>query len=60
MSFDFEVIYSERNSFNSLSINHIKKISDDSIGEIPNDYVDFVYIDGLHTYEQVKTEIDKL
>jgi hypothetical protein len=45
------------NTENYKNINHIKKTSDDSISEIPNDYVDFVYIDGLHTYEQVKTDI---
>ncbi len=37
-------------------INLIKKKSEDALSDIP-DNVDFVYIDGLHTYEQVYWEI---
>ena len=39
------------------NISHIKKISDEAKYEIENDFYDFVYIDGLHTYEQVKKDI---
>lgn len=39
------------------NIQHIRKISDDAILEIKEHKVDFVYIDGLHTYEQVKKDI---
>jgi len=39
------------------NIVHIRKTSDEAVFEIPNDFVDFVYIDGLHTYEQVKKDI---
>lgn len=35
----------------------IYKTSDDAIDEIPNN-LDFVYIDGNHSYEQVKRDID--
>ena len=42
---------------NYKNISHIKKTSDEAVSEIPNDFVDFVYIDGLHTYEQVKKDI---
>lgn len=38
------------------NIKHIRKTSDDAHINIYNTY-DFVYIDGLHTYEQVKKDI---
>lgn len=31
----------------------IRKSSDDAVGDIPDNYLDFIFIDGLHTYEQV-------
>lgn len=34
---------------------HIKKTSDDAISDIEK--VDFIYIDGMHTYDQVKKDI---
>lgn len=37
------------------NIQHIRKTSDDAIHEIKK--VDFVYIDGMHTYDQVKKDI---
>jgi predicted O-methyltransferase YrrM len=36
---------------------HIRKTSDDAIDELKNMVVDLIYIDGLHTYEQVKKDI---
>jgi predicted O-methyltransferase YrrM len=39
------------------NINHIRKTSDEAIYELKNTQVDFVYIDGLHTYEQIKKDI---
>ena len=42
---------------NYKNISHIKKTSDEAVNKISNDFVDFVYIDGLHTYEQVKKDI---
>ena len=40
------------------NIMHIRKTSDEAILDLLDIHVDFVYIDGLHTYEQVKTDID--
>lgn len=37
---------------------HIRKTSDDAINELKNMKVDLIYIDGLHTYEQVKKDIE--
>lgn len=37
---------------------HIKKTSDEAINDLKNIKVDLVYIDGLHTYEQVKKDIE--
>jgi predicted O-methyltransferase YrrM len=39
------------------NISHIKKPSDEAIFNLKDIKVDFVYIDGLHTYEQVKKDI---
>lgn len=39
------------------NINHIRKTSDDAFIDLINQKFDFVYIDGLHTYEQVKKDI---
>lgn len=39
------------------NISHVRKISDDAHESIDNSSYDFVYIDGLHTYEQVKKDI---
>jgi hypothetical protein len=38
------------------NITHIRKTSDDAVVDIKNQ-VDLVYIDGVHTYEQVKKDI---
>jgi hypothetical protein len=39
------------------NIKHIKKTSDDAIIEISNETFHFIYIDGIHTYDQVKKDI---
>jgi hypothetical protein len=39
------------------NIVHIRKKSDDAINDLIDTKVDLIYIDGLHTYEQVKTDI---
>jgi predicted O-methyltransferase YrrM len=39
------------------NIVHIKKISDDAVNDLKETKIDLVYIDGLHTYEQVKKDI---
>jgi predicted O-methyltransferase YrrM len=40
------------------NITHIRKTSDDAIEDLRDVKVDFVYIDGLHTYDQVKKDIE--
>jgi predicted O-methyltransferase YrrM len=40
------------------NIKLIKKTSDDAINDLKNETFDFVYIDGIHTYEQVNKDID--
>ncbi len=56
---DFDLVYKKflENIANYNNITHIKKISCDAINDI-KEKVDFVYIDGLHTYEQVKKDIN--
>lgn len=49
-------IFSERIR-NLSNVKHIRKTSDDAVKELKNELFDFVYIDGLHTYEQVKKDI---
>ncbi len=39
------------------NIKHIRKTSDDAILELQNETFNFIYIDGLHTYEQVKKDL---
>lgn len=40
------------------NILHIKDISDNAISQLPEQEYFLVYIDGLHTYEQVKKDIE--
>jgi predicted O-methyltransferase YrrM len=46
------------NTKDILNIYHIRKISDTAIMFFKYMFVDFVYIDGLHTYEQVCKDIN--
>lgn len=39
------------------NIEHIRMTSDDAVNLLINSKFDFIYIDGLHTYEQVKKDI---
>jgi predicted O-methyltransferase YrrM len=36
----------------------LKKYSDDCVGDFENEFLDFIFIDGLHTYEQVKKDCE--
>jgi hypothetical protein len=38
------------------NVSHIKKTSDDAIFDL-NEKIDFIYIDGMHTYDQIKKDI---
>jgi hypothetical protein len=52
------VYYEFKKNINQYdNIKHIRKTSDDAISELSSIEVDFVYIDGLHTYEQVNQDI---
>lgn len=39
------------------NIKHIQKTSDDAIDKLKNQSFNFIYIDGLHTYDQIKKDI---
>lgn len=40
------------------NISHIKMISDDAVKVLENLKIDMLYIDGVHTYDQVKKDIE--
>ena len=40
------------------NIKHIHKLSDDAIEDLKTQSFDFIYIDGLHTYDQIKKDIE--
>jgi hypothetical protein len=39
------------------NIQHIQKTSDDAIFDLKEQKFDFIYIDGLHTYDQIKKDV---
>jgi predicted O-methyltransferase YrrM len=53
----FELVYQQflKNISEFSNIQHIRKTSDAAYKDIET--IDFVYIDGLHTYDQVKKDI---
>lgn len=57
--FDFNEVYQEylsrTNPFSNIKT--ITLTSDDAISQLEGQIFDFIYIDGLHQYEQVKTDI---
>jgi len=57
---DFNGVYEifKNNIKDINNITHIRKKSDDAINDIKNDMFDIVYIDGLHTYDQVLKDIN--
>lgn len=56
---DFDKVYNifKENIKQYSNINHIRKKSDDAIKDIIGNKYDMVYIDGLHTYDQVNKDI---
>lgn len=56
---DFDIVYrqflSNMSKFNNIQ--HIRKLSSDAVSSFALESVDFVYIDGCHTYDQVKEDI---
>lgn len=48
----------KKNISNVSNIHHIRETSDDAIDKLPNEKYFLVYIDGLHTYDQVKKDIE--
>lgn len=56
----FNVVYDEftKNMGPYNNFRHIRMTSDDAIKYLIGVKVDFVYIDGLHTYEQIKKDIE--
>lgn len=40
------------------NIKHIRKTSDDAYFDLENEKFDFIYIDGMHTYDQVSKDIN--
>jgi predicted O-methyltransferase YrrM len=57
---DFSDVYEAFRSNTKLftNINLIRKRSDDAIDDLKGQMFDLVYIDGMHTYEQVKKDIE--
>jgi hypothetical protein len=56
----FNVVYDEfiKNMEPYNNFRHIRMTSDDAIKYLIGVKVDFIYIDGLHTYEQIKKDIE--
>jgi predicted O-methyltransferase YrrM len=52
----YELFLNNIKSFNNIKL--IRNTSDDAVAELINDSFDFIYIDGIHTYEQVNKDID--
>jgi len=58
--FNFDEVYDEyiRRTSPFPNIKTLRLTSDDAVKELDSELYDFIYIDGIHTYEQVKIDID--
>lgn len=56
---DFKDVYNKflENMQSFDNVKNIRKKSDDAIVDLKEEKYDFVYIDGMHTYDQVKKDI---
>lgn len=56
----FDIVYKEflSNTRKYSNISHIRKTSDEALNDFLLDSIDFVYIDGNHTYDFVKKDIE--
>lgn len=57
---DFDLVYKKflENTANYSNISLIRKKSDDAVKDLKDETIGFVYIDGIHTYEQVTNDIN--
>jgi cephalosporin hydroxylase len=51
----YSVFFNNTVPYSNISL--IKKTSDDAVDELKSQMFDFIYIDGLHTYTQIKKDI---
>jgi len=58
--FNFDEVYDEyiRRTSPYKNIKTLRLTSDDAVKELDSETYDFIYIDGIHTYEQVKIDIE--
>ena len=53
-----DLVHSNLSIHSFDNIHLIRKTSDDAIDDLINESFDFIYIDGIHTYDQVNKDID--
>jgi hypothetical protein len=58
ISAENERVYNERTFTFKDRLTHLRITSDEAVGHFDNESMDFVFIDGLHEYQQVKTDIE--
>ncbi len=58
--FNFDEVYEEylRRTSPFPNIKTLRLTSDDAVKELNSELYDFIYIDGIHSYEQVKIDIE--
>lgn len=53
-----ERVYNERTFTFKDRLTHLRTTSDEAVEQFDDESMDFVFIDGLHEYQQVKTDIE--